>query len=261
LKKHGFVKRKAVKKKATGTNENRDAQFKNIKKLRAQYEKDNNPIISIDAKKKEPIGNLYREGYLETTQPVEVFDHDFPSLAEFKASLYAIYDLKNNESFVNINTSADTSDFACDSIKMWWNTIGKNKYSDATSILILADGGGSNSSRSHQFKESLQILSNQLGIELRIAHYPPYSSKWNPIEHRVFPHITRSLSGVILLNITILKELIKKTTTSSGLKVFVRISKKVYTTGKKVAKDFYDHAKIKFDDVFGQWNYTISPNT
>ena len=259
LKKHGYVKRKALKKQSTGQHKDRDAQFQNIERLRTKYQKDNNPIISVDAKKKESIGNLYREGYLETTESVEVYDHDFPSLAESKVTPYAVYDLKHNESFINLSTSADTSDFACDSIKLWWETIGKNQYPNATSILILADGGGSNSSRSHRFKESLQNLSNQLGIELRMAHYPPYASKWNPIEHRVFPHVTRALSGVILVSLSLLKTLIKRTKTSSGLKVFVNVSKTIYETGKKVAKDFYDYANIKFDELLGRWNYTVNP--
>ncbi len=259
LKRHGFVKRKALKKTSTGQHKNRDQQFKKIAKLRAKYEKSDNPIISIDAKKKEFIGNLYRDGHLETTETIEVFDHDFPNLAEKKVTPYAIYDLKNHESFVNLGTSCDTSDFVCDSIKMWWNTIGKRKFPNATSILILADGGGSNGSRHHVFKESLQHLSNELNIELKMAHYPPYTSKWNPIEHRVFPHISRSLSGVILLSVSMLKELIKKTKTKTGLKVFVRVSKKVYHTGRKVASHFYEHANIKFDKVLGEWNYTVSP--
>jgi hypothetical protein len=126
--------------------------------------------------------------------------------------------------------------------------------------LILADGGGSNSSRHHLFKESLQNLANKLGLELRMAHYPPYTSKWNPIEHRVFPHITRSLSGVVLSSISLIKELIKKTTTKTGLKVFTRVSKKIYETGKKVASDFYEYANIKFDSVLGNWNYVVNPN-
>ena len=223
LKKHNFVKRKALKKTSTGQHKNRDQQFKKISKLRAKYENSDNPIISIDAKKKESIGNLYRDGHLETTETIEVFDHDFPNLADEKVALYSVYDLKNNESFVNISTSCDTSDFVCDSIKMWWNTIGKRKFPGATSILILADGGGSNGSRHHVFKESLQNLSSELNIELRVAHYPPYTSKWNPIEHRVFPHITSSLSGVILLSVSMLKELVKKTKTKTGLKVFARV--------------------------------------
>jgi len=259
LKKHNFVKRKALKKTSTGQHKNRDQQFKKISKLRAKYENSDNPIISIDAKKKESIGNLYRDGHLETTETIEVFEHDFPNLADAKVTPYAIYDLKNNESFVNIGTSCDTSDFACDSIKMWWNTIGKRKYPNATSILILADGGGSNVRSHHVFKESLQNLSTELNIELRIAHYPPYTSSLHPIEHRVFPHITRSLSGVILLSVSMLKELIKKTKTKTGLKVFVRVSKKVYEAGKKVASDFYEYANIKFDKVLGNWNYTVNP--
>jgi hypothetical protein len=260
LKKHGFVKRKALKKTSTGIHKNRDQQFKKIAKLRTKYEKSDNPIISIDAKKKESIGNLYREGHLETTETIEVFDHDFANLAEKFVPPYAIYDLKNNESLVNIGTSCDTSDFVCDSIKMWWNTLGKRRFLHATSILILADGGGSNGSRHHVFKESLQRLSTELNIELRIAHYPPYTSKWNPVEHRVFPHITRSLSGVILLSVSILKELIKKTKTKTGLKVFVRVSQKVYETFNAVANDFYEYAKIKFDTVLGHWNYVVNPS-
>ncbi len=259
FKRHGYVNRKALKKKSTGEHKDRDRQFKKIARLRRKYEKSDNPIISIDAKKKENIGNLYRDGSLECIEAIEVFDHDFPNLAEGKVTPYAVYDLKNNECFVNIGTNHDTSDFACDSIKIWWNTIGNKKYPNATSILILADGGGSNSSRHHIFKESLQNLSNELGLELRMAHYPPYTSKWNPIEHRVFPHITRSLSGVILLNISLIKELIKKTKTKTGLKVFARISKKAYEIGKKIASDFYECANIKVDKILGAWNYVINP--
>lgn len=259
FKRHGYVKRKALKKSSMGEHKDRDQQFKRIIALRGEYGESDNPIISIDAKKKEFVGNLYRDGHLECTETIEVLDHDFPNLAETKVTPYAVYDLKHNECFVNIGTSHDTSDFACDSIKTWWNTIGKRKYPNATSILILADGGGSNSSRHHVFKESLQNLSNELEIELRMAHYPPYTSKWNPVEHRVFPHITRSLSGVILLGISLVKELIKKTRTKTGLKVFARISKKIYNTGKKAASNFYGYANIKFDKILGAWNYVINP--
>jgi len=151
LKKHKYVKRKALKKKSTGEHKDRNSQFEKISSLREEYEDSDNPIISIDAKKKELIGNLYREGTLETKETIEVLDHDYPSLAEAKITPYAVYDIKNNECFVNIGTSSDTSEFSCDSIKIWWNTIGKKRYPNATSILILADGGGSNSSRSHIF--------------------------------------------------------------------------------------------------------------
>lgn len=202
---------------------------------------------------------MYRDGHLETTEAIEVLDHDFPHYAEAKLNFYTVYDLKHNEAFVNIGTSDDTSDFVCDSIKYWWNKIGKKKHPDATSILVLADGGGSNGSRHHVFKESLQNLSNELGIELRVAHYPPYTSKWNPVEHRVFPHITRSLSGVILLSISVVKELVTKTTTKTGLKVFAKVSNKIYEIGRKAASDFYDYANITFDKVLGNWNYVVNP--
>ncbi len=168
-----------------------------------------------------------------------------------------IYDLKHNDAFVYIGTSCDTSDFVCDAIKAWWYARGQRNYSDATSILCLADGGGSNSSRHHVFKESLQHLTNTINKSIRMAHYPPYTSKWNPIEHRVFPHITRSMAGVVLASVELVKTLIKKTTT--GLKVFARITKKVYKTGKKVASDFYEWANIKADEKLGQWNYVVSP--
>lgn len=159
----------------------------------------------------------------------------------------------------NINTSFETSEFACDSIKLWWDSIGKKRYPNATSILVLADGGGSNSSRRHIFKEELQRISNLIGIEIRIAHYPPYTSKWNPIEHRLFPHVTRSLAGVVLTGTDLIRDLIKKTKTETGLKVFARVTKKIYKKGKEAASDFYEKANLKFDDTLGSWNYTVSP--
>lgn len=259
LKRNGFRKRKALKKKSTGEHKDRDQQFKIIEKLRSKYEASDDPVISVDAKKKELIGDLYREGTLECTEATEVLDHDFPHLAEMKVTPYAVYDTKNNEAFVNLGTTDDTSDFACDSIALWWKTIGKRNFPNSTSILILADGGGSNSSRHHVFKESLQNLSNKLNLEVRVAHYPPYTSKWNPIEHRLFPHITRSLSGVILANIALMRELVEKTSTTTGLKVFCRICKKIYTSGKKAAADFYEKANIRFNKKLGQWNYTVNP--
>ncbi len=164
--------------------------------------------------------------------------------------------MARNEGCVNIGTSRDTSEFACDSIRYWWNNYGVLHYPEATSVLMLMDGGGSNSSRHNIFKQDLQALVNEIGIEIRIAHYPPYTSKWNPIEHRLFPHITRSLQGVVLTSHQLLKELIEKTTTTSGLKVFACIFNKIYETGRKVEKGFKESMKIVFDEYLGQWNYT-----
>ena len=160
---------------------------------------------------------------------------------------------------MNIGISKDTSEFSCDSIKHWWTTIGCKLYPNASSILILADGGGSNSSRHYIFKEDLQKLVNEIGIEIRMAHYPPYTSKWNPVEHRVFPHITRAMQGVILKSHDMIKTLIDRTSTKTGLNVVTNIINKKYETGRKYATDFKENMKIIFDDYLGQWNYRAIP--
>lgn len=238
---------------------NRNVQFERIFELRDLYKAAGNPVVSVDTKKKELIGNLFREGKIYTKETVEVFDHDFPSLAEGVAIPHAIYDTALNEGYVSIGTSRDTSEFSCDSIRYWWDNFGKVYYPNADSILMLMDGGGSNSSRHYIFKQDLQTLADEIGIEIRIAHYPPHTSKWNPIEHRLFPHITRSLQGMVLTSHELAKELIEKTTTRSGLKVFSSIFNRVYETGRKVAKGFKESMRIVFDDVLAQWNYVAVP--
>lgn len=240
---------------------NRNAQFERIAELRTLYEAKGNPVVSVDTKKKELIGNLFREGKIYTTETVEVFDHDFPSLAEGVAIPHAIYDIAHNEGYVIIGTSRDTSEFACDSIQYWWDNFGKAHYPNADSILMLMDGGGSNSSRHYIFKQDLQALADEIGIEIRIAHYPPHTSKWNPIEHRLFPHITRSLQGMVLTTHQLAKELIEKTTTKSGLKVFSSIFNRVYETGRKIAEGFKESMRIIFDDNLAPWNYVAVPET
>jgi transposase len=261
LRKNGYVKRKARKSKATGGHPDRNAQFENIIELRRSYEADGNPIISVDSKKKELIGNLFRDGKIYTTETIEVFDHDFPSLAEGVAIPHSIYDIARNDAYVNIGTSRDTSEFSCDSLRHWWYNYGILYYPIATSILMLMDGGGSNSSRHYIFKQDLQALAEEIGVEIRIAHYPPYTSKWNPIEHRVFPHITRSLQGVILTSHQLMEELIEKTTTTSGLKVFACIFNGIYKTGRKVVEGFKESMRIVRDKHLGQWNYIARPKS
>ena len=186
LKKNAYVKRKALKKKAAGGHVNRNAQFENITKLRALYTAAGNPVISVDTKKKELIGNLFRDGKVYTTKTVEVYNHDFPSLAEGVAVPHTLYDTERNEAYVNIGTSRDTSEFSCDSIRHWWYTYGSLYYPLATSILLLMDGGGSNSSRHYIFKQDLQALVAEIGIEIRIAHYPPYTSCGIPLSTGYF---------------------------------------------------------------------------
>ncbi len=206
------------------------------------------------------IGNLFREGKIYTTETVEVLDHDFPSLAEGVAVPHAIYDLERNEAYVNIGTSRDTSEFACDSIRDWWGHYGKLHCPHASSILMLMDGGGSNSSRHYLFKQDIQAVADEIGIEIRIAHFPPYTSKWNAIEHRMFPHITRALQGVVLTTHLLTKELIEKTTTKAGLKVFASIFNQVYETGRKVATGFKQSMRIVFDEHLKLWNYVAVPS-
>ncbi len=259
FKKHGYVKRKAQKSLSTGNYEYRNEQFELIAELKALYEAQGNPVMSIDTKKKEFVGNLYRDGYCYTTDIQKVFDHDFPHLAEGIMIPHGLYDITRNEAYVNIGTSKDTSEFACDSIRQWWYNAGRYHYVKATSILLLCDAGGSNSYRHHIFKEDLLKLADEIGIEIRVAHYPPYCSKWNPIEHRLFCHITRSLQGVILESVGLTKKLIERTTTSTGLKVTVNIIKKVYQTGRKVAQNFKKNMRIIFDEKLGKLNYIAVP--
>ncbi len=160
---------------------------------------------------------------------------------------------------INIGISAETSQFACDSIERWWNKMGRQRYPQATSLLLLADCGGSNSYRHHVFKEALQRLANAIGLEIRIAHYPPYASKWNPIEHRLFPHVSRALSGVVFKSYELVKELIENTGTEGGLKVTATIINTIYEKGKKASQAIYETGTIIFDKVLGKLNYKIKP--
>ena len=202
---------------------------------------------------------MYREGKTYTTGTIEVYDHDFPSLATAKAIPHGIYDLQYNLGYIQIGTSHETSEFACDSIRYWWEHYGQWLYPNATGILILCDCGGSNNARHYLFKEQLQQLANELNLEIRIAHYPPYTSKYNPIEHRLFPHLSRVCQGVILTSIEMVKDLMATASTRTGLKVFTTILDKGYQTGKQVTEEFKENMKIVFDDYLPQWNYKAVP--
>lgn len=188
-----------------------------------------------------------------------MFDHDWKSLAEGVAIPHGLYDLALNVGYVQIGTSHDTSEFACEAIRQWWNQHGCHHYHKASSILLLCDGGGSNSSRQYLFKQDLQALVNELGIEIRIAHYPPYTSKFNPIEHRLFPHLTRVCQGVIFESVEMVKDLMAKAKTKTGLKVFTSILDQMYQTGRQVSQEFKQTMEIVFDDYLPQWNYTAKP--
>ncbi|MCG2786954.1 MAG: ISAzo13 family transposase [Anaerolineae bacterium] len=260
LKKHNYRRRKAQKKQTIKSVPNRNAQFLNIQFLVDKYLQSDNPIISFDTKKKEYLGNFYRAGHLYTREELHAYDHDFSSLAEGIIIPHGIYDRKNNLGYIHLGTSKDTSQFACDCLRAWWLQRGREFYPKATSILAQCDGGGSNGSRHYIFKEDLQRLSDELGVEIRIADYPPYCSKYNPIEHRLFPHVTRACQGVLFTSVELVQELIEKTKTSKGLKVIVKIIDTLYQTGRKVAYDFKQTMRIVHDDFLPAWNYRAIPS-
>jgi Rhodopirellula transposase DDE domain len=259
LRKHRFRRRKALKNKTMGHHRDRNAQFEKITRLKKQYLKVGLPVISIDTKKKELLGNFYRDGKIDTQETIETNDHDFGSAGSGVVIPHGVYDVGRNQGFIHLNTSHDTSELACDSIATWWESYGRATYPLAKKLLVLCDGGGSNSATRYVFKEELQKLANRLGVEIRMAHYPPYCSKYNPIEHRLFPHVTRACRGVIFQTLEIVQHYIAKTETTKGLKVTVNILDKVYETGRKCASDFKKNMKIVFDKVLSKWNYRAVP--
>lgn len=205
------------------------------------------------------IGNFFRAGKLYTKETVRVNDHDFISLADGKVVPHGLYDINRNVGYMTLGISHDTSEFACECIRQWWLEHGQRAYSEATALLLLCDCGGSNNARFYLFKEDLQKLSDELHIEIRIAHYPPYTSKYNPIEHRLFSHITRACQGVIFTTVERVNDFMAKAKTSTGLKVFCTILSKTFKTGRKVADDFKKNMRIQFDDYLSKWNYVAIP--
>jgi hypothetical protein len=259
LDQHGYVKRQARKQRPLGNHPQRDQQFQNIERLRRQYEDSDNPILSMDTKKKELIGNFYRDGQLYTLRTVQTLDHDFPSAAQGIVIPHGLYDLKRNHGHLNLGISHDTSQFACDSALRYWQRYGQAHYPQSRSWLLLCDGGGSNASNRYVFKAALQNLANRIGIEIRVAHYPPYESKYNPIEHRLFPHVTGSCQGVVFVSVELVKELMERTHTKTGLWVTVDIIEMIYATGEKAPEGFKENMTIAFDDFLPKWNYRAIP--
>ena len=174
---------------------------------------------------------------------------------------HGLYDINRNVGYMMLGTSADTSEFACECVRQWWLTHGCINYTGATALLLLCDCGGSNNARYYLFKEELQRLADELMIEIRIAHYPPYTSKYNPIEHRLFPHITRACKGVVFKSVELVNELMSKAKTKTGLIVFSSILDKTFETGRKVADDFKETMRIQFDEYLPKWNYVAVPES
>lgn len=238
----------------------RNQQFVIIGQWRECYQKSPNPIVSIDSKKKEHLGNFYRSGRLYTRKAIHSYDHDYPSFAQGIIIPRGLYDMKQNKGFLHLGTGHDTSEFACDCLKDWWLRHGRYDYPDADSILVLCDGGGSNSCRHYIFKQDLRNLVDEIGIEIRIAHFPPYCSKYNPIEHRLFPHVTRACQGVVFESVELVKSLMDRTKTRTGLSVDVSIIDKFYETGRKASDEFRQNMGILFDETLPRLNYRLLPN-
>jgi Rhodopirellula transposase DDE domain len=260
LRKHRYRRRKASKKKTMGPRHpDRNAQFENIARLKAEYLEAGLPVVSMDTKKKELLGDFYRDGTIDAQATIEVNDHDFGSMGSGTVIPHGLYDVGRNRGFLHLNTSHDTSELACDSLAAWWGDHGRAAYPEAKKLLVLCDGGGSNGASRYVFKERIQELANRLGVEIRVAHYPPYCSKYNPIEHRLFPHVTRACRGVIFRTLETVRYDMSKAATATGLVVEVSILEKVYATGLKCAAGYKETMKIVFDEVLPKWNYRAVP--
>jgi len=239
----------------------RDSQFKHINKTVKKFLSLKLPVISVDTKKKELVGNYKNTGkeWKNKGMPINVNDHDFPDQSVPKAVPYGVYDIGNNIGWVSVGISSDTAEFAVDSIKYWWNKIGKKKYSKPKKILICADSGGSNSYRSRLWKKKLQEFCDSEKIQISVCHFPPGTSKWNKVEHRLFSFISINWRGKPLLTYQTIINLISSTRTKAGLTVQAKLNKKTYEKGIKVSKIEMENLNIYKDKFHGEWNYTIKP--
>ena len=239
--------------------EDRDAQFRHISDTVLTYQAEGLPAISIDCKKKELIGNYKNGGveYAPSYEPVKVNDHDW---GKQKAAPYGVYDLSANEGFVNVGISSDTAQFAVQSIRCWWNEMGKERYPDAKGLYITADGGGSNGTRCKLWKTELQKLSTETGLTIEVSHYPPGTSKWNKIEHRMFSWITLNWRARPLKTLEIIVNLIGSTTNKKGLVIKCKADTNEYKTKIPVSDEELENVHIRRNGFHGEWNYTIYPS-
>jgi len=240
----------------------RNLQFEHINSKVIEYQNAGYPVISVDTKKKEIVGQYKNNGkeLRRKKSPEKVNVHDFVDKKLGKVAPYGIYDLSQNIGFVNLGTDADTSAFAVESIRRWWFSMGKSIYPNTKKLLITADSGGSNGYRRKLWKTELQKLSSEIGCSISICHLPPGTSKWNKIEHRLFSYITQNWRGKPLISHEVIISLISSTTTKKGLVVRCELDENEYPKGIKVSDENLLKVNIEVDDFHGEWNYTISPN-
>lgn len=253
---------KANKKNIEGeSHADRDEQFHHINQSCKTFEDKGNPIISVDCKKKELIGNFKNNGkeWQPKGQNTIVNVYDFKNLSDGKAVPYGVYDVIKNAGFVNVGVDHDTASFAVESIRRWWQTIGKRLYPTRTELLITSDGGGSNGVRNRLWKKELQLLANEAGLSIMVNHLPPATSKWNKIEHRLFSFISINWRAKPLTSLETIIELLNHTTTKEGLTVTAMVDQHTYPTGIKISDEEINSINIIRDSFHGEWNYTIKP--
>jgi Rhodopirellula transposase DDE domain len=261
LKQSGYSLQANRKSREGSSHPDRNAQFEYINRQVRAFQKRQQPVVSVDTKKKELVGEFKNPGeeWQRQGQPQPVNVHDFPDKKLGKAIPYGVYDLAGNEGWVSVGIDHDTAEFACASILRWWNEMGLARFPRATELMITADGGGSNSSRNRLWKKSLQCLANELGMTLKICHFPPGTSKWNKIEHRLFCFITKNWRGRPLTTYEVIVNLIASTTTKTGLIVRAALDLRQYETGITVSDEELEHLRLTRAKFRGEWNYTIKP--
>ena len=266
LKQMNFSLRTNIKSLESGLNKppdprERDLQFRYIRNQVRQYAENGMPVISVDTKSRELIGKFHQFGRRWSQKPIKVLDHDFPSDSKGVAIPYGIYDLSRNEGFVCVGTTSDTSEFAVDSIRTWWLQAGLAHYPYADCLLILADCGGSNGYRTRLWKHRLQVaFCNRFNIQVKVCHYPPGSSKWNPIEHRMFSFISNNWAAQPLINHETVLKFIRTTKTTAGLKIRALLTNKQYQKGLKISDQQMKHIALKRYTLRPNWNYSIAPS-
>jgi Rhodopirellula transposase DDE domain len=260
LRKMGFSLRTNQKRRGGSRHPGRDEQFKYIASVKELFSQSGQPIISVDTKQKELIGDFLMPGKAWSKEATVVNDHDFTSLAECRAVPFGIYDLLRNEGHVTVGISNDTPEFAVNAIALWWKQVGRVNHPGAAELLILADCGGTNGCRFRAWKLHIQDkLCDQFGLKVTVCHYPPGCSKWNPIERRLFSQISINWSGKPLRTLNVMLGYIRGTVTSTGLKVTARLDEDTYCKGQKVSREEMGRLNMKQHDVCPVWNYTLYP--
>lgn len=261
LKEMDFTLQANVKTKEGSSPPERDQQFRYINQLAQEYVAHGEPVISVDAKKRERIGAFKNAGrqWRPKGEPVPVNVYDFPHLGVGTATLYGAFDEQTNHGMINVGMSHDTSEYAVECIRQWWRRVGRRQYPQARRLLICADGGGSSGSRTRAWKYFLQQLSQESQLEITVCHYPPGTSKWNKIEHRLFSFISLNWQGEPLVSFETVIQLISATTTRTGLKVKARLDKRFYATGIEIADEEMKKLNLRLHEQNPQWNYSLSP--